>query len=413
MVLENPFPPDIRVEKEFRALEAQGHELSLLCGHKDNQPMEERYGNTRIIRFQPEAGVNSVAKRLDVLYHWRTGRKKRWEIAIKRFINENRIQVLHVHDLPLVPAGLAAARESKIPLVFDMHEIYPVMIRDKVAKPSGFRRSINTGLHSALFSFRWWERVERRAVEQADKIIVVVEESKERLQRMGISGDKISVVLNAEDVDQFLRLSEQSASVSEYPNDFLVGYVGGVDSPIRGLDNLVRAWPLLLKRVPDARLLIVGDGGLLPAIKKLVDELNLGERVTFTGWVSFAEVAAHIKALDVAVIPHVINEHTNHTIPHKLFQYIALGKLVVASDIMPISRILRDTNAGIIASQWSPQGFSDALVQAHGILRAEKHDPEKQMAVLRSKYGFQAVSDPLRKLYQDLENIERKPDVRD
>lgn len=403
MVLENPFPPDIRVEKELRALETQGHEVTLLCGHKGNQPKEEMYGRTRLVRFQHATAGNKVTKRLDILYHWRTGRKKRWEIAIAEFVRENRIQALHIHDLPLVPAGLTAARKFQIPLVFDMHEIYPVMIRVRVAKPSGFRQRVNTGLNSALFSPGWWDRVEQRAVEQADKIIVVVDESKERLQRMSISGDKISVVLNAEDIDQFLALSEQTTLASKYQNDFLVGYVGGVDSPIRGLDNLVKAWPLLLQRVPNARLLIVGDGGLRPAIEKLVRDLNLTERVTFTGWVPFKEAAAYIKAFDVAVIPHTVDEHTNHTIPHKLFQYVALGKPVVSSNIVPIRRILQDINAGIIVGEWSPSGFADAIEQAYTRLRSGQHNPEEQVALLKRKYGFQAVMEPLLKLYRDLE----------
>jgi glycosyltransferase involved in cell wall biosynthesis len=403
MVLETPFPPDIRVEKELRALETQHHEVTLLCGHKNGQPKEEMYGKTRIVRFQHEAAGNKVTKRLDILYHWLTGRKRRWEIAIEQFVRENRIQALHVHDLPLVPAGLTAARKCQIPLIFDMHEIYPVMIRVRVARPSGIRRRVNTSLNNALFSPRWWDRVERRAIEQADKIIVVVDESKERLQRMSISGDKIAVVLNAEDIDHFLALSEQTTLAAKYQDDFLVGYVGGVDSPIRGLDNLVRAWPLLLQRIPNARLLIVGDGGLRPAIEKLVRDLNLTERVTLTGWVPFEEVAAYIKALDVAVIPHTVDEHTNHTIPHKLFQYIALGKLVVSSDIVPIRRILRDTDAGIIVNEWSPTGFADAIAEADTQLRSGNHDPEEQVAVLKRKYGFQKVMEPLLKLYRDLE----------
>jgi glycosyltransferase involved in cell wall biosynthesis len=404
MVLENPFPPDIRVEKELRALETQGHEVTLLCGHKDNQPMEEIFGNTRLVRFQPATAANKVTKRLDILYHWLTGCKRRWEIAIDEFVREHHIQALHVHDLPLVPAGLKVARKSQIPLVFDMHEIYPVMIRGKVASPRGFRLRLNTALNSALFSPRWWDRVEQRAVEQADRIIVVVDESKERLQRMRISGDKISIIINAEDIDHFLALSEQNAIPSNYQSDFLVGYVGGVDSPIRGLDNLVRAWPLLLERIPDAHLLIVGDGGLRPAIEKIVRDLSLEERVTLVGWVAFEQVPVYIKAFDVAVIPHAVNEHTNNTIPHKLFQYIALGKLVVSSDIAPIRRILQDTNAGVIVRDWSPQGFADALVHAHSMLHSNKHNPEQQVDVLKRKYGFRAIAEPLLMLYTDLES---------
>jgi glycosyltransferase involved in cell wall biosynthesis len=403
MVLENSFPPDIRVEKELRALAIQGHEVTLLCACKGDQPAEDTFGKARIIRFQPQAFGNKITKRLDILYCWLTGRKRAWEVAIEQFVSEHHIQALHVHDLPLVPAGLAAARKSQIPLVFDMHEIYPIMIRDRIAASSnGVRTRIHTGLHNALFSPRWWDRVEQRAVEEADRIIVVVEESKQRLERMSIDGDKIAVVLNAEDIDHFLGLPEHAEVASEYRDDFLVGYVGGVDSPIRGLDNLVKAWPRVLQRIPNARLLIVGDGGVRPAIEAMVRDLNLTERVTFAGWVSFNEVAAYIKALDVAVIPHAVNEHTNHTIPHKLFQYLAMGKLVVSSDIGPIRRILQDTQGGIIAAEYSPQGFADAIVEAHQRLRSGRHDPVKQLEVLSRKYGFKALAEPLLNLYQDL-----------
>src|SRR6185436_9680839 len=165
----------------------------------------------------------------------------------------------------------------------------------------------------------------------------------------------------------------------------------------------VKAWPLLLPEIPNARLLIVGDGGMRPAIEALVQSLDLTERVTFTGWVTFKEVAAYIDALNLAVIPHVINEHTNHTIPHKLFQYIALGKMIVASDIVQIRRIIEDTHAGIIAREWSPQGFADAIVRAHALLQAGQHDAGRQVEVLKKRYGFQAMAQPLLELYESLE----------
>ena len=402
MILEAPFPPDIRVEKEIRALESLGHDLALLCIKVAHQPAEGRLGKTRISRFQPAAQLNRIGERFAILYRWVTGRNRVWKVAIERFIKQNDIQVLHVHDLPLVLAGVAAARKARIPVVFDMHEIYPIMIRAVVAAPSHFRTAINTKLHSIMFSARWWDSVEQSAVKQADRIIVVVDESKQRLQRMGLREDKITVVLNVEDIDQFVALSEQAAVISEYEKDFLVGYVGGVESPTRGLDNLVKAWPLVLQRIPNARLLIVGDGPLRTAIEQLSRDLSVAEKVTCVGAVPFQEVPAYIKALQVAVIPHLIDEHTNHTIPHKLFQYLAMGKLVVTSDLAPIRRILRDLDAGVIVNEWSPQGFADAIVQASSLLRSGKHDPAGQVAALRKNYGFERMIEPLVSLYNEL-----------
>jgi glycosyltransferase involved in cell wall biosynthesis len=404
MVLETPFPPDIRVEKEMRALRAGGHDVTLLCGHREGQLLEEEYERFRLVRFK-EPAEGTIPKAANLLHHWATGRKRAWEQAVELFAQENRIEALHVHDLPLVPTCLAVSRRLKIPLVFDMHEIYPVMIRGRMPTAIGLRQKLNSGVHSLLFSPGWWDRTEMRAVQNADHIVVVIEESKERLIRMGIAGEKISVVLNAEDIDSFLAIPEQPAIAEKYSGDFMVGYVGGVDNPNRGLENLVLALPLLLDHIPGTRLLIVGDGPLRPTIEALVNKLGLSEKVIFAGWVPFNDVPAYVKAIQVAVIPHIINEHTNHTIPHKLFQYIALGKPVVASNIAPVRRILDDTGAGVIAREWSPQGFAEAIIQAYERLQSGAHDPQKQEAVLRAKYGFQAVSEPLLKLYRSLETV--------
>lgn len=408
MVLETAFPPDIRVEKETRALIAGGHEVLLICGHKEGQAISDQYEGLPIIRFADNTARSKVLKAWQILYHWRTKRTRPWETAINCFVNEYKIEALHVHDLPLVPTALSVARRAQIPLVFDMHEVYPVMIRGRVPVRISFRNQFNSSVYSKLFSPVWWDSVEQEAAEQADRIIVVVEESKERLVRMGISAEKIFVVLNAEDIDSFLTLPEQNVVAGKYPNDFLVGYVGGLDNPNRGLDNLVRAWPLLLERIPNARLIIVGDGPLRPHLEELLRKLELSERVTLTGWVPFNKVPGYVKALDVAVIPHIINEHTNHTIPHKLFQYVALGKIVVASNIVPIRRILEDTGAGVMVTEWSPKGFAEAIARAYAILKSGEHDPSRQVDVLKKKYGFEAVSKPLLELYKGLGELENR-----
>jgi hypothetical protein len=109
MILETPFPPDIRVDKEMRILREDGHEVVLLCGHKDDQPVEEKYRDCRIIRFQANK-VNKIRKRLDILGYWLTTRKRPWKVAIRHFVENNNIQALHVHDLPLVPTALSVAR---------------------------------------------------------------------------------------------------------------------------------------------------------------------------------------------------------------------------------------------------------------------------------------------------------------
>jgi len=400
MILENPFPPDIRVEKEMLALKKGGHELFLLCRNKGNQLSEELWTLANIVRLPEEIHKSFVPRSIDIGFQWLTGKNKEWQKAIEKYIIDKRIEAVHVHDLPLALSTIAAAKKNGIPAVVDLHEIYPEMVKFTLLSAKDEPLGIKKRMMFFLLSPRWWEKIEKKVVREADHVVVVIEESKQRLIKMGIIEKKISVVLNATDIDSFLQTALKVKQIEK--KGFTLCYVGGVDNPNRGLYNLIKAWKLVLEKIPGAMLWIVGDGEIRPVLEDAVCSLKLEGSIKFEGQVPFDQVSAYIKSADATIIPHVVNEHTNNTIPHKLFQYIALGKIVVASDITPIRRILEDTGAGVIASEWSPEGFAEAIWKVHEILKSGKHDPEKQLRVLRSKYGFQTMVDGLRDLYEGL-----------
>jgi glycosyltransferase involved in cell wall biosynthesis len=399
MVLENPFPPDIRVEKEMIALKRRNHELFLLCRGTAGQALGELSPLACIVRLPP--AHQSIVKRcFNIAHQWITSRNKEWESAILRFIKDKGIEAVHVHDLPLASSAISAARKTGIPVVVDLHEIYPEMVRSILS----FREApigISRRLWFSLLSPRWWGGVERKVVRDADRVVVVIEESKRRLIEMGITEEKVFVVTNVTDIDEF---TQQASTVQPVKKSaFTVCYVGGVDGANRGLHNLVKAWPLVLKKIPDAVLWIVGDGWVRSYLEGFVRSRDLEISIRFEGQVPFKKVAAYISAADVTIIPHVVNEHTNNTIPHKLFQYLALGKIVVTSDIKPIRRILEDTGSGVVVNEWTPEGFASAIVKSFEVLQSGAHSPNKQIQVLREKYGFQTMVDSLLGLYKGLE----------
>ncbi|CAN5848375.1 hypothetical protein BH18ACI5_BH18ACI5_16660 [soil metagenome] len=144
------------------------------------------------------------------------------------------------------------------------------------------------------------------------------------------------------------------------PADRIVAYAGHLYA-WKGVDVLLRALALL----PDTRAIIIGghkkesDIGRLRA---LASELSIDGRVTFTGQVAPAEVAAHLSKAAVLVLPNPASAiSTRFTSPLKLFEYMAAGRAIVASDLPAIREVLRDNENAVLVEPGSAGAFASGI----------------------------------------------------
>ena len=122
MILCKPYPPDIRLEKEIRSLIEAGHHLFVLAERRNTEPNREDISAAITDRY---AQPTSFRRRLDWLRFQTSFKSSFWNNRIRSFVKRNNIEILHVHDLPLVVTTIEIAREFNIPVVADMHENYP------------------------------------------------------------------------------------------------------------------------------------------------------------------------------------------------------------------------------------------------------------------------------------------------
>jgi glycosyltransferase involved in cell wall biosynthesis len=178
----------------------------------------------------------------------------------------------------------------------------------------------------------------------------------------------------------------------------LVGAVSRL-TPIKGLSHLIAAMPELLRRCPDAHLILGGDGAERAALEAQAARLGLRSRVHFLGFV--AEPPRVIAALDVFVLPS-INEAQGRV----LVRAMALGRPVVATAVGGLPEILDRGAAGRIVPPADPGALADAV---GGLLQ----DPEAAAALAArgrfraTHYTAEAMLDALVTLYREL--LERKP----
>jgi glycosyltransferase involved in cell wall biosynthesis len=139
------------------------------------------------------------------------------------------------------------------------------------------------------------------------------------------------------------------------PGSQIVGVVARLE-PEKGHPTLIDAWPLVLRSVPDAYLLIVGEGSRRDDLERQVRELRIAHRVVFTG--RRDDVPGVTAALDVAVLPSY-REAQGLTI----LEAMALSRPVVASNVGGIPEMIQDGVTGLLVPPGDPTALAGAIVR--------------------------------------------------
>ncbi|QNE89959.1 glycosyltransferase [Corynebacterium incognita] len=215
---------------------------------------------------------------------------------------------------------------------------------------------------------------ELSAMRAADSVFVLSQVSKEEIEAQGIPREKIVVVPNSvtkSEVEIGLdRLRTADPRPFQAKESVVVGTVSSLVD-YEGLEVLLQAIPYLPPRVS---CLIVGDGRILPDLKKLVRELGIQDRVQFPGRVPVEEAEHWYKKLDVFVIPRRDTEVCRNVTPLKGLRALAYGIPVVATDLPALREV-----TGNLGQYCTPD---DAVALAQGIKQVLNLDGQ-ELSMLR------------------------------
>jgi glycosyltransferase involved in cell wall biosynthesis len=177
----------------------------------------------------------------------------------------------------------------------------------------------------------------------------------------------------------------------------LVAFIGtfgqwhGVEVLAQAIRHLVDRHPEWL-RASGARFLLVGDGPNMPLVRRALSEAPYSAYVTLTGLIPQADAARYLSASDVVVSPHVRNQDGSRFFgsPTKLFEYMAMGKAIVASDLEQIGVILANGIHAAALPAGEPQGDERRLA-----VLCEPGDPVALADALRFIVGSRSWRDVL------------------
>jgi len=193
-----------------------------------------------------------------------------------------------------------------------------------------------------------------------DAVTCICEGLRAEIAGRGIPAEKITVIPNAVDVEQFATGREADTSLRArlgLDGAFVLGFLGSFYA-YEGLSLLLDALPEIVRIKPRARVLLVGGGPQERALKDQANRLGIADKVVFTGRVPHEQIDRYYDLADVLVYPRLSMRLTDLVTPLKPLEAMAQGQLVLASDVGGHRELVRDGVNGFLFRAGSP----DALV---------------------------------------------------
>lgn len=360
MVVHSYYEEDPRVRREAESLVAAGRPVDVFALRRPEDPPESVVDGVRVqhLDVRRHQGASMAVYLLEYFaFLVRSG------LALARAHRRRRYGLVQVHSLPdfLVFAALPL-RTVGVPVLLDLHEAMAEMFRSRFPKASN-------RLTQRLLLLQ-----ERLATAVASHVITVNAVLARRLVDIGLPADKVGVVLNSPSLARFDPTRYPRRSFAE---DRIVRLVyAGALTPIYEVDVVVASLARLRSRRPDIHISldIYGRGDSEPALRNQVERLELTDVVTFHGRIPIETVPSALARADIGLAPTRLDEYTQSSISGKIFEYAAMGKLVVASRLPLVEETFRPGSVSL----YEP-GDPDALARA---VEALVDDPPVRDAAL-------------------------------
>lgn len=284
---------------------------------------------------------------------------RRFEEELVRIAGAARPDIIHAHS-PYrcgIPA-LRAAHRLGLPMVYEVRGLWE-------------ETSVASGRFSATGArYRSWRRKEAEVMSQADAVVVICEQLRQEVVARGAAPDRVFVVPNAADTSVFRRgeaatqpgaVPALAADVRARLRPHTLGYVGSLRK-LEGVDELVKAAAMVIRRGYDVSLLIVGDGPDLAGLKTLAEEEGIADRAVFTGRVPHDQVTYFYDFIDVFVISRPALRVTKLVTPLKPLEAMAMGKALVVSDLPSLREIIKENETGLLYSPGKPDDLAEKCI---------------------------------------------------
>ena len=304
---------------------------------------------------------------------------KFFNIRLFFYLFFHKYDLLVSNDLDTLLPNFLVAKLKRLPLVYDSHEYFTGM-------PEIQNRPF----------VKWvWKSIEKKIFPGLKHVMTVSEPIASLYEKMYLVHPL--VVRNvSKKADHIIPFTREETGVDS--NDLLIIIQGAGINIDKGAEELIDAVDIS----DGVALLVVGSGDVVPQLKNRVKELNKGHKVKFIPAVPWETLMKYTKSADIGMcIEKDTNLNYRYSLPNKLFDYIAAGIPVIASDLPETGRILNENGCGIIIGRVTSGKISNALKEL--INNPAKLAELKRNAVATSeKLNWEIESEKVKEFYNNI-----------
>jgi glycosyltransferase involved in cell wall biosynthesis len=207
--------------------------------------------------------------------------------------------------------------------------------------------------------------IEGKNIRDADRVLSINEGLREYTIKMGAKREKTDVIRAGIDTDTYGPEIDGTAARARYgidPSDTVVFFMGWLYH-FSGLKEVA----LELSKLADrkVKLLVVGDGEAFDDLEKIRDSHEIGDRMILAGKRPFGEIPGLVAAADVCILPAYDNEIMRDIVPIKMYEYMAMGKPVIATRLPGVVKEFGEGN-GVIYVDRPEEALAEAIGLARG-----------------------------------------------
>jgi glycosyltransferase involved in cell wall biosynthesis len=351
-----------RVSGQAKMLREAGHQVTILaCDRDGTNPAQEVIDGIQVERIRVPAGEMRGPLRQVVPILVFYARALRW-------LWHRSFDMLHCHNLDVLPLGYVVRKAKKIRLVFDAHEpnyyaLWPKRLR---------------------FMVRLLERVDLFFSKRSDAVSVTNNYQVQKYRAAGVK--RVELIGNYPSPE--LRV-ESAGDRGSRPYAF--GRLGTF-YPEVGLEETIAAFRRVIERHPEARLLL--SGRVVDAYQARFREAiePLGESVAWTGPYQAGRMAELYGQIRVSCLIYPKTDWFRNITPRKFFDSVANGVPVLMTDIGGLGEVIREHRCGLVVDEKDVDGICEAMEM---LIRDESLVNElaaNALALARCEYSWEAVS---------------------
>ena len=274
---------------------------------------------------------------------------------ILELLENEPVDLIHAHSPALCGLGaLQAARSKRIPFVYELRAFWEDAAVDQNKTST---RSLR---------YRLSQKLEDYVVHRADAVVGISQSILDELKKRKTDPAKLFHVPNGVDVEKFSPVTRDEILAAKLGlgGEPVLGFIGSLYR-WEGVAWLVRAVAELRRRGTACRLLIVGDGEEMPAVREAVRKLDAGDFIQIVGRVPHNEIERYYSVVDVLVYPRHSIRLTELVTPLKPLEAMALGKAILGSDVGGIRELVEPEKTGVL---YRADNIEDFCEQAKRLL---------------------------------------------